>query len=104
MFNRGPGAFRPLAAVKRIFTGHALSPRIDAVAVNGQQKNSAAESALKARLEKIDERHLNFAEGDGFNFHSLKNDSSQLFCRVHPFLIPAAKQKLAASLLVALIA
>src|SRR5579863_10741832 len=59
-FDRGPRALRPLAAVERIFAGHALSPGIDAIAVYGQQKDSAAESALKARLEKMDKRHLNF--------------------------------------------
>src|SRR5579863_719750 len=75
MFDCGPRAFRPLAAIERIFAGHALSPGINAVAVDSQQKNLAAESALETRLEKLDERHLNFAKGDGFNFHSVKSNS-----------------------------
>src|SRR5580700_6231163 len=79
MFDCGPRAFRPLAAVKRILAGHALPPGVDAVAVDGQQKNLAAYGAFKARLEKLDERHLNFAKGDSFNFHILKSDSPHWF-------------------------
>src|SRR5580698_3055528 len=104
MLDRGPRAFCPLAAIERIFAGHALSPCIDAVAVNGQQKDSAANRAFEARLEKVDERHLNLAKRDCFNFHSVRRNSPQLFRRIHPLLVPAAQQKLAASPLVALIA
>jgi hypothetical protein len=39
--------------------------------VDGQQQDSAAESALKACLEKVDKRHVNFTDGDSFNFHSV---------------------------------
>jgi hypothetical protein len=74
MFDRRPRAFRPLAVVEGIFAGHAFSPAIDTVAMDGQQKDSAAESAFEARLEKVDERHLNFTEGDGFNLHIVEND------------------------------
>ena len=77
MFDRGPRGFRPLAAVEGVFAGHTFAPGIDPVAVNGQQKNSPAKGAFDARLEKVDERHLNFAKGDGFNFHSVKSDSPQ---------------------------
>src|SRR5579863_9835653 len=103
MFDRVPCAFRPLAAIERIFASHALSPGIDTVAVDGQQKNAPAEGAFKARLEKLDERHLDFAKGDSFNFHSLNSDSPHLCCRIHPLLLPATEQKLAAPLLGAFI-
>jgi len=39
--------------------------------MNRQKKNAAAVSASKARLKKLDERHLNFAESDRFNFHGV---------------------------------
>jgi hypothetical protein len=38
--------------------------------VHGDQKNAAVVEAAEARLEEVDERHLNLAERDGFNFHS----------------------------------
>jgi hypothetical protein len=69
MFDGGPSAFRPLAVVKRVFTSDALPPTINAIAVDGQQKNTAAESAFEAGLEKMHQWHLDFTEGDGFNFH-----------------------------------
>ena len=37
--------------------------------MNGDQQNAAAVGTAKARLEKVDERHVNFAERDGFDFH-----------------------------------
>src|SRR5271165_6617467 len=73
VFHRGPCGFRPLTAVERIFSRHALSPTINPVAVNGHEKDLAAERALEARFEKVDERHLNFTQSDGFNFHVLSN-------------------------------
>ena len=132
MFDRGPGAFRPFTVVERIFASNAFSPAIDAVAVGGQQKDSAAERALEARLEKVNERHLNFAEGDGCNFHQCQNllpdlsaardvasyeltvetvagnvfvsDRISLGCGIHPCLLPPPQQKLAAALRMAFIA
>ncbi len=66
----GHEAFDPLAAVKRIFSGHALAPAIDPVTVRGEQQDAAAVGASKTRLEEMDERHLNLAQRDGFNFHN----------------------------------
>ena len=65
----GHALFDPFAAVERIFAGDAFSPAVDAFAVRGEQQNAAAIGASKARLKKMDERHVNFAEGDGFNLH-----------------------------------
>ena len=36
--------------------------------MNRQKKNTAAVGTAEARLEKMDERHADFAERDGFNF------------------------------------
>ena len=60
-------------AVKGLFAGHAFSPAVDPVAVDGEQQNAAAVDAAEARLEEVDQRHLNFAESDGFNFHRSKS-------------------------------
>ena len=65
----GPGAVDPFAAVEGIFADNAFSPAIDALAVNGNQENAAAVKAVEARLEEVDERHVNFAERDGFDLH-----------------------------------
>jgi hypothetical protein len=37
--------------------------------VRGNEKNSAVIEAVKARLEKVDERQMDFTQRDGFNFH-----------------------------------
>src|SRR5580765_3146599 len=66
-----PGAFDPLTAVEGIFAHDALAPSVDAFTVDGHQENAAAVGATKARLEKVDERHLNFTQSNGFNFHDL---------------------------------
>jgi hypothetical protein len=39
--------------------------------MSGEQQNTAAVGASKARLKEMDERHVNFAERDGFNLHSV---------------------------------
>ena len=70
MRNGGPTAFDPLAAVERIFAGHAFPPAIDSLAMHGDQQNAAAVGASETRLKKMDERHVNLAQRDGFNFHS----------------------------------
>ena len=67
--DRRPGALDPFAAVEGIFADDAFAPTVDAFAMDGDEKNAAAVGATKARLEKVDERHLNFTESDGFNFH-----------------------------------
>src|SRR5215469_11059774 len=69
VLGRHPGAFNPFAAVERILTGNALRPTGEAVAVNRHEQNAPAVGATKARLEEVDERHLNLAQGDGFDFH-----------------------------------
>jgi hypothetical protein len=37
--------------------------------MNGDQENTAAIGTAETRFEEVDERHVNFAERDGFNFH-----------------------------------
>ena len=64
-----PGAFDPFAAVEGIFSGNAFAPAVNPFRVNGDQQNAATVGTAKARLEKMNERHTDFAEGDGFYFH-----------------------------------
>ena len=61
MRDRRPRALDPLAAVKGVFGGYALGPTVDALAMGSDQQNAPAVDAAEARLEKMDERHLNFA-------------------------------------------
>jgi len=41
-----------------------------------EQQDAAAVGASKTRLEKMDERHLNLAEGEGFHLHNLQSKSN----------------------------
>jgi hypothetical protein len=36
--------------------------------MNGQKEDAAFRGATKAGLKEMDQRHANFAQGDGFNF------------------------------------
>src|ERR1035441_9158721 len=69
LLQRRPGAFDPLAAVEGVLADDALAPSVGALAVHGDQQNAAAVGAPKARLEEMDEWHVNLAERDGFDFH-----------------------------------
>src|SRR5579862_2961971 len=69
LLDRWPRALDPFAAVVRIFAGYAFAPSVDAVTVRGDEHDAAVVEAAEARLEEMDERHLNFAEGDGFDLH-----------------------------------
>src|ERR1700741_1300866 len=68
----GPRTFDPLAAVKGIFASHAFSPAVCSVTVGSEQQHAAAVRAPEARLEKMDERHMNLAERDSLNLHRLR--------------------------------
>src|SRR5579862_2376364 len=69
MLQRRPRALYPLAAVVRILANYALAPSIHTFAMHRNQENPAAVGTAEARLEKVDERHLNLAKGNGFDFH-----------------------------------
>ena len=69
---RGPGAVDPLAAVVGIFSDDALTPAINALAMHSDEKDAAVVQTMEARLEKVDERHVDFAQRDGFDFHVFK--------------------------------
>src|SRR5712692_3674311 len=76
MFEGGPRTLCPLRAEERILPGDALPPAVNSPAFHRDQQDAAAENAAKARFKKIDERQVNFAQGDGFDFHVCsKNDS-----------------------------
>ena len=69
MGERRPGALDPFAAVKGVFPDNAFTPAIHAFAMHGDEQDAAAVDAAKTRLEEMDEWHLDFAQGDGFDFH-----------------------------------
>ena len=69
--NGEPRALGPLAAVKRIFAGHAFAPAVQPVAMRGEQQDAPAGGAPKTRLKELDERQVNLAERDGVNLHSV---------------------------------
>src|ERR1039458_9679652 len=91
-----PGAFGPLAAVEGIFAAHAFAPAVDSVAMRGEQKDAAAVGASKARLEEMDERHVNLAESDGFNLHNSRASAFRLRASANP--MPATSNSVRGSL------
>ena len=64
-----PCALDVLLAVVRLLAGNALAPAFEAIAVHGDQHDAPGVGAPKARLEEVDERHVQFAKSNGFNFH-----------------------------------
>ena len=94
----------PLAAVVRVFARDAFSPTVNAIAVRGQQQNATAEGAFEARLEKLDERHLNFTKGDCFYFHSLGIHLLRIRPRIHPLFFPLTEQEFSITMRFAFIA
>ena len=67
--DRYPGAVGPLGTVVWILSSHALRPSIHSLAVKRDQQYAAAIGASEAGFEKVNERHFDFAEGKGFDFH-----------------------------------
>src|SRR5215471_13652337 len=65
-----PGAVDPLTAVVRVFSDNALAPALDTIGLHGDEKNATVVEAVKTRLEKVDERQMDFTQRDGFDFHA----------------------------------
>src|ERR1043166_8709056 len=63
-----PRGVNRLFTIERVFTGHAFAPSFRPVSMNRQQKDAAFCSAAKTGLKKMDQRHMNLAQGDRFNF------------------------------------
>src|SRR5580693_9249658 len=65
-----PAAFRPLAAIERIFPGDTFAPAFHSIAMRGEQEDATAVGPSKTRLKEMDERHMNLAKCNGFNLHN----------------------------------
>ena len=63
-----PGGINPLGTVEGAVIGDTLSPAGDAVALSANQQDAAIVDTAKAGLEEIDQRHFDFAEGEGLRF------------------------------------
>src|SRR5215471_9979492 len=81
-----PGAVDPLTAVVRVFSDNALAPALDTIGLHGDEKNATVVEAVKTRLEKVDERQMDFTQRDGFDFHAqvLKVSRFQSFKTLAP--------------------
>src|SRR5438270_2148877 len=64
-----PGGIDGLFTVKWVFAGDALAPALGPVSMDGEEQNAAFSGAAKAGLKKVDQRHANLAQGNGFDFH-----------------------------------
>src|SRR5581483_2463055 len=69
MNQRRPCAVDPFTAVKRVFADHGLTPALNTVAMHCNQENPSAVGAPKAGFKKVDQRHVNLTECNGFDFH-----------------------------------
>src|SRR5581483_12148332 len=69
MNQRRPCAVDPFTAVKGVFADHGLTPALNTVAMHCNQENPSAVGAPKAGLKKVDQRHVNLTECNGFDFH-----------------------------------
>src|SRR5579863_2661426 len=76
-----PGGFQPFRTVIGIFAGHTFPPTVNPVTMRSDEKNASAVGAAKAGLEEMHERHLKFAERDGFKFHKHEptTDTEELY-------------------------
>src|ERR1035437_241555 len=69
MLDRGPRSFGPFRAVIRIFPGDAFAPPPHSSDLDAHQQDAAAVNPAKARFKKMHERHMNFTQSYGFDFH-----------------------------------
>src|SRR5580698_2131220 len=67
--NGDPSGINPFGTVKRRTVGDTFTPASDSVTVGGNQQDAAIVDPAKASLEKIHERHFDFAQGESFDFH-----------------------------------
>src|SRR5882757_6144167 len=68
----GPGRVGALFGVVRCLAGNALTPSVDPFAMNGDQGDTAVVNSPEAGLEKMDQRHVQFTQGNSFDFHGLR--------------------------------
>lgn len=69
VLDRGPGALNPFRTVIRGLAGNTLGPAGDPVGVNAEKENTPRVSAAETGLEEVHERHFQFAQRDGVDFH-----------------------------------
>src|SRR5882672_361686 len=67
----GPRGVGALFGVVRTLVGNALTPSLDAFAVNGDQGDAALVDPPEAGLKKMDQRHVQFTQGNSFDIHGL---------------------------------
>src|SRR5271166_179640 len=97
-----PRAVDVLLGIVRGFSGHALAPALETVAVQRHQKDPPIVRPPKARLKKMYERYLQFAKCNRFNLHV-----SCLGLRIwntRPIFVPATKLEVTVAIRVSLIA
>src|SRR5579872_723786 len=58
VFNYQPCGIGKFFAIERTGIGHAFSPAVDALAVNGDEKNAASFDAPEAGFKVVDQRHV----------------------------------------------
>ena len=68
-FDGGPAGFNPFGTEEWAFARYRLRPAIGPFAVDGDEKDLTAIRTAEARLKKVDEGHLDFAQSNSFDFH-----------------------------------
>ena len=65
-----PGSFGSFVTVERLFSGGDFAPSREAFRIDPHQDDSAQGRLAETRLEKMDERHLNFSNFHSVNLHN----------------------------------
>src|ERR1035437_9522236 len=70
MLDRRPRGLGPFRAVIRIFPRNAFAPPAHSIGLDTHQQDAAAVNPAKARFKKMHERHVDFTQSYGFDFHN----------------------------------
>src|ERR1035441_10552181 len=70
MLDRRPRGLGPFRAVIRIFLRNAFAPPAHSIGLDTHQQDAAAVNPAKARFKKMHERHVDFTQSYGFDFHN----------------------------------
>src|SRR5215472_14922193 len=73
-----PGTLNVLFGIVRSFAGDALAPSFQPITIERNQQHATVVGTAEASLKKMDQRHLDFAKSDGFNFHLCLYESETL--------------------------
>ncbi len=93
-----PGGIGAFFGVVGPLVGDTFAPSVDAFAVDRDEGDAAVVDPSKAGLEKMYQRHVQFTQGDGFDFHGLAFRpilfaAESLGDSIRPGFVPVTQEK-----------